>query len=1634
MALNEAKKLIARERIARLFRFMAGMQQLSSPPCLNIKSYSWKVRWSDIPASKYVQIGRLGQGEDDPGDDFLLRVRKPNEKKDPATALFDHLLDLNNTIERESEKVELVVGDGIVKLEGNDAVEHPLLLQKLQVEFLAENAEIVIRESDHESELYLPLLRRLGLTEEQIGAARKLLQDHAVHPLGKENTNAFFTALWDMLWQPGKAPATRRDPMLYLGFRSATFTQAIDTFLQSLPDLEELPPSLVRVVGVDPGNPENQSTLDDSDLLLTMPSNPEQERVVKRLHSTGAVLVQGPPGTGKTHTIANLIGHLLAQGKSILVTSQASKALRIVRDMVIPELRPLCVSVLEQESESRDQLEAAVKGIVNRFTSSDPEELEQLATQYEQRRRELREKLAHVEEKLLQARLDEYRPVTVGSESIHPSRAAQLLMDQNAARHNWLPGPVVAGAELPLSSEDIRQLYRLNRDVPAELEADLDQVLPPIEELLSEFQFKEIVAKKKALMTEDSVGEEFWEHDDQESKMLQRLLDQLERAVTQIQDQSLWVLDCMRVGMLGGAHKQTWEDLVTAIESAVRESAELERQILATGVDLVDADMGIDEQLRVVDEIITHLRTKGSIGFFTYVSPQWKRLISSVRVNGKSQLRSVEEAEGVRAALRLKQMQNSLRTRWDRQMSSRGAPSFDALGEPAHEVAYSYLPQMKAALGWYDTEWDAARRLMKDQGLRWSSIVDRVPIDTGLFGELYRIREATRKYVIPSVLSRKSDLDSAVYNQRLQQQERLLTQSQPRDLGGILSRLRQATNSLDPEAYGRAWAWFMQLHSLKEPVARRNALLDKIREVAPEWAQAIREHRQPHDRSDPPGDPVPAWKFRQWTQQLEERCEVDPEQLQQEAILLKNQLRLATAQYVEHKTWANQLRRTGVRQQQALVGWLDLMRKIGSGKGKRAPKLKATAREKLSECRDAVPVWIMPLARVAESYHPGETRFDVVILDEASQCDVTGLLAFALGKEVLVVGDNEQVSPEAVGMSYEKVESLIEEHLYDIPNKELYDGKTSVYDLARQSFGGTIRLVEHFRCVPEIIAFSNKLCYQGEIQPLRETSQVKLRPPTRFHKVEGGSYQRKVNRAEAEEVAALIVACSEQPEYAGQTMGMISLVGEEQALLVDKLLTQHMPLQEYQARRVLCGNAAQFQGDERDVMFLSLVETADDASALSMRRTEVFTKRYNVAASRARNQLWVVGGLDPDAHLKSGDLREMLIHHAIEPQRTITELQEKNPREFKDLDGGNGSVRRMSQALQRELEGAGYKVYRDFPVGSYRLDLVVEGRNNRVAIRCDGDREHAPDRFKVVVEREAVLERLGWRFVSLRASQFYRNPEETMKKLLTRLREIGLEPTVGGLGEPSRDDGSALYRRVMDRAAQLQRLWASGEAATPTNKMDIPKPLDVSGLVSPPPTPTPFAGSDLGVPSVPGIPAIPSTPEPSLAERLSQRIAGITGDAPVSTPAPPFANAEAAAPTNPLPPLPELPQISSSPALPPLPGLPKPGEPFTPLPPAPPSLESLGPLPPVPPLGGLEATGLPPLPSLPGSPVPPPPPSFNLDLGALPPGLGPIPEPPKAPAPGPGWKDLLSATKGDDSKQSFIPLQIPDPNKRDDKS
>ena len=107
--------------------------------------------------------------------------------------------------------------------------------------------------------------------------------------------------------------------------------------------------------------------------------------------------------------------------------------------------------------------------------------------------------------------------------------------------------------------------------------------------------------------------------------------------------------------------------------------------------------------------------------------------------------------------------------------------------------------------------------------------------------------------------------------------------------------------------------------------------------------------------------------------------------------------------------------------------------------------LKAKARELMPLCQMAIPIWIMPLNRVVETFDPRNNKFDVIIIDEASQANILSLAALYLAKKVIIVGDDEQVSPDSFGVKSDEVNALVAQHLERIPNNHLFNGLTSLY-------------------------------------------------------------------------------------------------------------------------------------------------------------------------------------------------------------------------------------------------------------------------------------------------------------------------------------------------------------------------------------------------------------------------------------------------------------------------------------------------------------------------------------------------------------------------------------------------------------
>src|SRR5439155_16957260 len=189
-----------------------------------------------------------------------------------------------------------------------------------------------------------------------------------------------------------------------------------------------------------------------------------------------------------------------------------------------------------------------------------------------------------------------------------------------------------------------------------------------------------------------------------------------------------------------------------------------------------------------------------------------------------------------------------------------------------------------------------------------------------------------------------------------------------------------------------------------------------------------------------------------------------------------------------------------------------------------------------------------------------------------------------------------------------------------------------------------------------------------------------------------------------------------------------------------------------------------FQGDERDVVFVSMVAAGRRAALTAME----WQRRFIVAATRARDQMWLFCSVAP-ADLSPADLRRSLLSYLLDPPPVLAApVEDVTPDDpHPDFDS------LFAQRVYLALRGRGFHVTPRVEVNGRLLDLVVTGAEGRLAIECDGDRPYGrtPD-----LDRELELKRAGWRFWRLRDSEFSYDPAAALAPLWAELDRRGIRP------------------------------------------------------------------------------------------------------------------------------------------------------------------------------------------------------------------------------------------------------------------
>jgi very-short-patch-repair endonuclease len=212
------------------------------------------------------------------------------------------------------------------------------------------------------------------------------------------------------------------------------------------------------------------------------------------------------------------------------------------------------------------------------------------------------------------------------------------------------------------------------------------------------------------------------------------------------------------------------------------------------------------------------------------------------------------------------------------------------------------------------------------------------------------------------------------------------------------------------------------------------------------------------------------------------------------------------------------------------------------------------------------------------------------------------------------------------------------------------------------------------------------------------------------------------------------------------------------------------------------------------------------ADVLPLQERTTFKQRYNVAASRARDQLWLVHCLDPRRDLQPSDLRRRLIEHIRAPG-----ARREPPA------GARRPPSLLEQEVRQRLLALGFRVEVQVSVGGYPLDMVVSHDKSQVAVECDGDRVTAIDRLPEELAKQAVLERVGWRFVRVRATRFYRDPDGTIDQVVAELQRLGVAPMTEAGDAAAGRPGENLESKIVRRAWQIMRAqeWVTEGPAIP---------------------------------------------------------------------------------------------------------------------------------------------------------------------------------------------------------------------------
>lgn len=404
---------------------------------------------------------------------------------------------------------------------------------------------------------------------------------------------------------------------------------------------------------------------------------------------------------------------------------------------------------------------------------------------------------------------------------------------------------------------------------------------------------------------------------------------------------------------------------------------------------------------------------------------------------------------------------------------------------------------------------------------------------------------------------------------------------------------------------------------------------------------------------------------------------------------------------------------------------------------------------------EAFPCWCVTTYAVSGSLPLKPGLFDVVIIDEASQCDIASCFPILYrAKKAVVVGDDKQL-PHLSFLEKAKEQSFMSQYGINDRYQLMWRFRTnSMFDLANYYSMHPVLLDEHFRSLPPIINYSNKEFYGGRIKVMRRNDDKKKVLETVV--VPDGKVDFDATR-NLPEIEALVKRLHEivvederkNPEKP-VSIGIISPFRaqvEQLKISVAKVLSEHM----MQKHQIEIGTAHTFQGDERDIILISwaYANNSFPQSLIFLQKPNLF----NVAITRARYQMINFISKNP-RELPEGILRSYL--------GFVQEYEDRYALRASDEFDANIYKNGFEKEVAETLRTLGHEVTCGVDIAGLSVDLLVD---NKFVIECDGVEDKTPSKVSNM-KKQAIIERSGLKVSRISFREWQYSPKACIDRVI----------------------------------------------------------------------------------------------------------------------------------------------------------------------------------------------------------------------------------------------------------------------------